>query len=62
MSAQLRLTLSDEQADRLDAVRGPATRTAYAAWLLARALDLTPAPQKPWPLNLTAGSELEERR
>jgi hypothetical protein len=39
MSAQLRLTLTDEQTAQLDALRGPATRTAYAAWLLARALE-----------------------
>jgi len=34
MPAQLRLTLSDEEAAALDAARGAATRTAYAGHLL----------------------------
>jgi len=38
MTANLRLTLSDEQTEALDVMRGPATRTAYVMWLVERAL------------------------
>ena len=38
VAASLRITLSDEHAAALDALRGPATRTAYARWLLERDL------------------------
>jgi hypothetical protein len=39
MPAQLRLTLTDEEAEALDAARGAATRTAYASLLIRRALS-----------------------
>lgn len=39
MSADIRVTLTDEKTAKLDAIRGPATRTAYAAHLLGSALE-----------------------
>jgi len=36
MGANLRITLTDEQAAALDRVRGPASRTAYARWMITR--------------------------
>lgn len=39
MSAELRLSLSDDTAAKLDAIRQPASRTAYAAYLLEAEVD-----------------------
>ena len=39
MTANVRLTLPDDLTARLDAVRGPATRTAYAMWIIEQALE-----------------------
>ena len=39
MSAEIRLTLSDEQTAKLDAIRQPASRTAYAGYLLDVAIN-----------------------
>lgn len=39
MSAELRLSLNDIDAAKLDQVRGPATRTAYATHLLKGAIE-----------------------
>jgi hypothetical protein len=36
--AQMRFTLNDELTELLDRLRGPATRTGYALWLLERGL------------------------
>jgi hypothetical protein len=36
--AQMRFTLNEELTELLDRLRGPATRTGYALWLLERGL------------------------
>lgn len=38
-AAQLRLSLTEQETEMLDAVRGPATRTAYARCVLVEALQ-----------------------
>lgn len=38
MSAEIRITLNDELTSMLDEVRQPATRTAFAAYLLEDAI------------------------
>jgi predicted transcriptional regulator len=44
MPANMRIVLPDELTARLDAIRGPATRTAYVMWIIEQALgDETPA-------------------
>ena len=43
--AQMRFTLNDELTGLLDRLRGPATRTGYALWLLERGLRQEAAPE-----------------
>lgn len=62
MSAQLRLTLDEEYARRLDVMRGVATRTKFADYLLRWAIDAGGPAATADALDRAARDALKEQR